>query len=149
MVNAMEEKVEGGPFTRQDPASGRQSCLDLWLCTNGLVPHVKSLVIDSERKMTVARPVWRRGRWQLTHSDHYTMLLTLQNLPTGRQAERGEKEVGWNLTRKNGWEKYKLLTEARSQKTCGGAIRNQESVTEVLQESVGKKCTKGGNKENV
>ena len=86
MVNAMEEKVEGGPFTRQDPASGRQSCLDLWLCTNGLVPHVKSLVIDCERKMTVARPVWRRGRRQLTH---YTMILTLKNLPTIRQAERG------------------------------------------------------------
>ena len=27
MVNSMKEKVEGGPFTRQDPASGRQSCL--------------------------------------------------------------------------------------------------------------------------
>ena len=90
MVNAMEEKVEGGPFTRQDPASGRQSCLDLWLCTNGLVPHVKSLVIDCERKMTVARPVWRRGRRQLTH---YTMILTLKNLPTIRQAERGWMEL--------------------------------------------------------
>ena len=133
LVNAMEEKVEGGPFTRQDPASGRQSCLDLWLCTDGLVPHVKSLVIDSERKMTVARPVWRRGRWQLTHSDHYTMLLTLQNLPTGRQSEKGNKEVGWNLARKNGWEKYKQLTEAKSE-SIKKVVENEElDIEEVVE----------------
>ena len=116
LINAMEQKVEGGPFTRADPATGRRSCLDLWLCTAGLAAHIKSLVIDSERKMTVARPVRRGGSWQLTHSDHFTMILTLQNLSTGRQCEKRKKEVGWNLSKKNGWEKYKLLTDARSEK---------------------------------
>ena len=86
LVNALEGRVEGGPFTRQDPATGRQSCLDLWLCTAGLVPHVTSLVVDSGRTMVVARPVWREGRWQLTHSDHYTMLLTLDSLPLANRS---------------------------------------------------------------
>ena len=116
LVNAMEEKVKGGPFTRSDPATGRLSCLDFWLCTTGLVPHVKSLEIDSERKMAVARPVRRGGRWQLTHSDHFSMLLSLENLPKVRQREKMEKEVRWNLSKKNGWEKYKQLTEANSEK---------------------------------
>ena len=91
LLNAMEEKVKGGPFTRSDPATGRLSCLDFWLCTTGLVPHVKSLEIDSERKMAVARPVRRGGKWQLTHSDHFSMLLTLENLPKVRQREKMEK----------------------------------------------------------
>ena len=34
LVNAMEEKVEGGPFIRQ-------SGLDLWLSTIRLVPHAR------------------------------------------------------------------------------------------------------------
>ena len=108
--------MKGGPFTRSDPATGRLSCLDFWLCTTGLVPHVKCLEIDSERKMAVARPVRRGGRWQLTHSDHFSMLLTLENLPKVRQREKMEKEVRWNLSKKNGWEKYKQLTEANSDK---------------------------------
>ena len=37
---------------------------------------------------------------------------------------------------------------SRHQQTCGGIVRYPESVTEVLHESVGKKCTKGGNREN-
>ena len=50
LINAMEDIVEGGPFTRKDPATGRETCINLWLCTVGLVPHVKSLMIDKDRK---------------------------------------------------------------------------------------------------
>ena len=62
LVNSMEEKVVGGPYTRLDPATGHLSCLDLWICTNGLAPHIKCLEIDSGRRMLVARPVQREGR---------------------------------------------------------------------------------------
>ena len=116
LVNALEGRVEGGPFTRQDPATGRQSCLDLWLCTAGLAPHVTSLVVDSGRKMVVSRPVWREGRWQLTHSDHYTILLTLDSLPLASRSGKQVAEVRWNLAKSGGWEKYKRLTEEKSEK---------------------------------
>ena len=43
LLNAIEGMVEGGPFTQADPATGRESCLDLWLCSTGLAPHLKSL----------------------------------------------------------------------------------------------------------
>ena len=125
LLNAMEEKVKGGPFTRSDPATGRLSCLDFWLCTTGLVPHVKSLEIDSERKMAVARPVRRGGRWQLTHSDHFSMLLSLVNLQKARQSEeKREKEVRWNLSKKNGWERYKQLTEANCDKIANLVMKS-------------------------
>ena len=44
------------------------------------------------------------------------MLLSLENLPKARQNEKREKEVRWNLSKKNGWERYKQLTEANSDK---------------------------------
>ena len=47
--------MEGGPFTRKDPATGRESCLDLFIVSQELRVHVKKLVIDEKRKMTVAR----------------------------------------------------------------------------------------------
>ena len=58
LVNGMgEEIVEGGPFTRKDPATGKLSCLDLFIVTKELKPYVVSLRIDSEREMAVARAV--------------------------------------------------------------------------------------------
>ena len=87
LVNNMVEKVEGGPFTRVDPASGHRSCLDLWLCTTSLIPHIESLMIDKERRLRLARPVWKGGKWQLVYSDHFAMILSLQNLPTRRRDE--------------------------------------------------------------
>ena len=94
LVNAMKEVVKGGPFTRRDPATGKESLLDLWICTAGLAPHFKQLYIDSSRKWEVARPVRRTGRLHLTHTDHYTMVASLHDLPAARVA-REEQEVRW------------------------------------------------------
>ena len=116
LVNNMVEKVEGGPFTRVDPASGHRSCLDLWLCTTSLIPHIKSLMIDKERRLRLARPVWKGGNWQLVYSDHFAMILSLKNLPTRRRDEERKKEIAWNLNKKNGWEKYKFLTKKMNEK---------------------------------
>ena len=124
--------MKGGPFTRSDPATGRLSCLDFWLCTTGLVPHVKCLEIDSERKMAVARPVRRGGRWQLTHSDHFSMLLSLGNLQKAGQNEKREKEVRWNLSKKNGWERYKQLTEANCEKIATLAEDEKLDIESVM-----------------
>ena len=101
LLNAREGVVEGGPFTRADPATGRESCLDLWLCSAGLAPHMKSLWIDRDRKLTVARPVWRSGKLQLVHSDHYTMIGTFHNLQAAKEGrQEQESEVRWNIPQK-------------------------------------------------
>ena len=47
---------------------------------------------------------------------HFSMLLSLENLQKARQNEKREKEVRWNLSKKNGWERYKQLTEANRYK---------------------------------
>ena len=114
LLNALEGRVEGGPFTRADPATGRESCLDLWLCSTGLAPHLKSLWIDRDRKLTMARPVWRSDKLQLVHSDHYTMIGTFEILQAAKEGRQEQEEVRWNIPQKEDWEKYKEVLEAAS-----------------------------------
>ena len=103
LLNAREGIVEGGPFTRADPATGRESCLDLWLCSAGLAPHIKSLDIDSTRKKwAVARPVRRNRKLQLVHSDHYTLLGVFHNLRATNEGRKEQVEARWNLPEKEG-----------------------------------------------
>ena len=82
LVNGMDkEVVKGGPFTRKDPASGKLSCLDLFVISKELRPYVSSLLIDSKKEMAVARAVKQVGKPRLIYSDHFSCLLTLENLP--------------------------------------------------------------------
>ena len=58
LVNGLgQETVQGGPFTRKDPATGTQSCLDLFIVSRELRPYVQGLVIDSKRELAVGRAV--------------------------------------------------------------------------------------------
>ena len=106
--------VEGGPFTRKDPATGNLSCLDLFVVSRELLPHVSKLCIDSERKWAVARAVKCGKSYKKVYSDHYTCILTLSDLPKA-QGRREEKRVVWNLAREGGWEKYRTLTDKYSE----------------------------------
>ena len=111
LVNALgEEMVEGGPFTREVPATGRLSCLDLFIVSRELRPYVDKLVIDSERKWKIARSMKVRGKQKLVYSDHFPGLITFNNLPKEKE-EKEEKIVRWNLAKDGGWMKYKELTE--------------------------------------
>ena len=78
LVNGLGgEIVEGGPFTRKDPATGNESCLDLFIVSRELLPYVSNLYIDSGRKIAVSRAVKKGASYKLVFSDHYTCLLTL------------------------------------------------------------------------
>ena len=82
LVNGMgEEVVVGGPWTRVDPATGKGSCLDMFVISSNLRPYVESLVIDAARKVTPARVVTTRGKRSLVYSDHFSCMMTFQNLP--------------------------------------------------------------------
>ena len=61
------------------------------------------------------------------------MLLTLQNPPTGKKSGKSGKEAKWNLAKKDGWEKYKQLTEAKSEKIKEIIENEQLDIEEVVE----------------
>ena len=59
LVNGMgSEVVEGGPFTREDPATGEKSCLQLVIVSTELKQHVSKLYIDLTRAMGKTAHSW-------------------------------------------------------------------------------------------
>ena len=117
LVNAMgEEVVEGGPFTREDPATGALSCLQLFIVSRELRPFVTKLVIDSALELTVGRSVSEKGKYRLVRSDHFPCILTMENLPwVGRKKGKEDKQVKWNLAKIGGWNRYKVLSDECSE----------------------------------
>ena len=110
LVNGMgKEVVEGGPFTREDPATGILSCLDLFIVSKELRPFVTKLTIDKEKKMTVARAIKQKSNVKLVYSDHFSLLLSLTNLPKAKD-NGTRKETKWNLAKEGGWNKYKEVS---------------------------------------
>jgi hypothetical protein len=115
LVNGLGPKVvKGGPFTREDPATGNLSCLDLCVVSRELLPYVDNLVIDSKREMAVARAVKMGKKFKMVYSDHFTCLLTFNNLPR-RQEAKETKQVVWNLAKEGGWDQYKILSDLYSE----------------------------------
>ena len=125
------EVVEGGPYTREDPATGKLSCLDLSIVSRELWPYVQKLVIDKERKFTPARPIKKKGNYRMIYTDHFSTLLTIKDLPR-RLKEKEEKRVLWNLARQNGWEEYKRLTNEYSDKLLEIVEDNNLTIEEVI-----------------
>ena len=138
LVNSLgAEVVEGGPYTRVDPATSKLSCLDLFIVSRELRPYIKNLLIDSKRKWKIARSVRSHGRvigvkptFKLIYSDHFPVLLTLTDLPKVDERKE-EKEVRWNLAREGGWKKYEILSN-QSENKLKDVVANEEiSIEEV------------------
>ena len=138
LVNSLgADVVEGGPYTRVDPATSKLSCLDLFIVSRELRPHVKNLFIDSKRKWKIARSIRNHGRvkgvkptFKLIYSDHFPVLLTLTGLPKVEERKE-EKEIRWNLAREGGWENYEILSN-HSENKLKEVVANEEiSIEEV------------------
>ena len=128
------EKAQGGPYTREDPSDGRKkSCLDFALVTNKLLPFIKELLIDSERKYAMNRVTYEKGLLTLKPSDHYTMFLVFHNLPLG--IEKKEKDVRWN--KPGGWKKYEEVTNDRA-KDIHKIVENKSKSVDEMMEGVEK-----------
>ena len=111
LVNGLgNEVVEGGPYTRKDPATGNMSCLDLFVVSIELRPYISSLLIDKERKFTPYRAVKEKKKFKLIYSDHFASILTLKNLPRKKEG-KAEKQRVWNLAKENGWKEYKNISD--------------------------------------
>ena len=134
LVNGQgSEVVQGGPFTRKDPATGGLSCLDLWVVSRELYPYVKTLVIDTERKMTPARAVKEKktGKYKLVYTDHYSSLLTFENLPRAKEKEE-EKRTLWNIAKENGWSEYETYSNEFSEKLEKVVENENMTIEEVM-----------------
>ena len=115
LVNGLgQDIVEGGPFTRKDPATGNKSCLDLFIVSRELLPFVKKLEIDSEQELAVGRAVKRGQNYEIVNSDHFTCFLTLSGLPR-IQERKEENQVIWNLASEGGWERYRIISDKFSE----------------------------------
>ena len=118
LVNGLGiEMVQGGPFTREDPANkDKKSCLDLFVISQSMRPYLTSLIIDSQRKMAPVRVVKKKGGLRLVYSDHYSCLLTFNNLPKQNKQEREQNTTKWNLAKVGGWELYERISQEKSKK---------------------------------
>ena len=113
LINAMTEVVEGGPFTREDPATGHLSLLDIMIGSASLRPYVTSLYIDSSRQVAAKRPVYEQGQYRIRYGDHFTLVLRLTGLPM--VSARDEVKVKrWNLRKEGGWDAFKEVMEEES-----------------------------------
>jgi hypothetical protein len=131
LVNGMgDEVVTGGPFTRRDPATGNMSCLDLFIVSRELRPHVRSMLIDSKMEFTPSRAVKEKGVPKVIHSDHFSALLTLSNLP--RVEEKVEKKKIWNFKKDGGWNRYQLLTDQSSEAFTAVIEDKELSIEEAM-----------------
>ena len=100
LVNSMEI-VENGPWTwesRSDP--DKKSCLDLVMVSENLLPYISSLVVDTNREYSPCRVTKKGSRLSRIHSDHYTMVLSMKNLP--KQNVMKAKQNQWNLNKPEG-----------------------------------------------
>ena len=160
LVNGLgDEVVVGGPFTRVDPATGKLSCLDLFIVNKELRPFISSLFIDSKREITVSRPTKNRGKYKDVYSDHYSCVLTFENLPKKRENVQ-KKTVKWNLAKSDGWEIYKKVTEKKfeaKEKYIDNDKTSVEDATKSAKDllnrikfkSFGKVQIKSGNKKQI
>ena len=80
MVNAMTEKVQGGPFTWHKAGGGAHSALALWIVCSETIPHIEDLVIDDSRSATPFRITGKKPNKRQVFSDHNSTILTLKNL---------------------------------------------------------------------
>ena len=95
-------------------------------------PFVKSLVIDSQRKMTVARVITKKKKRSLVYSDHFSCLLTFQNLKRKKEESKGKIETKWNLAKEEGWTKYKELSNIEARKVLEAVEDEGKTVEEVM-----------------
>ena len=101
LVNGLgREIVEGGPFTRVDPASGNMSCLDLFIVSKELLPYVDKLVIDKERKIIPTRAVKEKKKYKLIYTDHYSCLLSFKDLTKRKEKVKDKKKQYGTLLKK-------------------------------------------------
>ena len=110
LINSLD-LVEGGPFTwvsRVD--SSIKSCLDLVILSANLLPYLTKMVVDEKQQYCTKRVGVRNNRSKVVKSDHYPIILSLENMPKAKK-KSVQKSLRWNLFKPGGWEDYKKFSD--------------------------------------
>ena len=102
MLNA-SSVVEGGPFTRYDPAvpndENSKSCHDLIIVSQELEKYLSKVKVDKLLHITPFRAL---GQGKICFPDHYAILVELKGIPLASQnAAKGKKVTIWNLNKED------------------------------------------------
>ena len=81
----------------------------------------------------------KAGRKELVFSDHYPLVIEFENLPKGWIGK--DKASSWNLSKPNGWERYKLLTDDASLK-INQIVENEDITNDEVSSRIEKIETK-------
>ena len=125
---------EGGPFTWEQAGNKEiRSCLDLALASSNLLPFVKKMVIDVERKFTARRIIKKKTSTKTIFTDHYGVKVILEGMNMGQRM--GKKEITWNMNKPGGWEDYERLTgeaAAKVKQVVENAAIGNKDANEVM-----------------
>ena len=125
--------AEGGPWTWVSRAdSSIRSCIDLCIVSANLMPYVTKVVIDSKQLFCAKKVVRSAGKEKLIRSDHYPLIVSLENIPLAKVSE--PKESFWNVLKPGGWDIYKDALEEETEK-----IKNIIENKNISEEEVMKK----------
>ena len=70
------------------------------MVSENLLPYISRLVVDTSREYSPCRVTKKGSRLSRIHSDHYTMVLSMENLP--KQKVMKAKQNQWNLNKPEG-----------------------------------------------
>ena len=111
LVNSLPIATNG-PLTRYDsnnPSNDdKKSAIDFIIVSKSLETYIEKFEIDKNLNWTPHR----ESKMKIKHSDHYALLLVLDNVPKRkREFFPTRKHTIWNTKKPNGWTKYRERTE--------------------------------------
>ena len=100
------------------------------ICSQNLLPFVKSFVIDKEKKFTPKRIVWRKSQFSSVYTDHFSIEVTLSGMP--RRTTLSMKSSRWNLGKPEGWKCYQELTEKAAEKIEEIVLNDEIGINDAM-----------------
>ena len=109
------DTAKDGPWTWTDRQNSRtQSCLDLVIASDLLLPYVTLVWVDRERKFTPRRVLRSKKKIKTIYTDHFPVKVELSGIP--RRKGDNKPEPTWNLGKPGGWDLYEKLTDKAAEK---------------------------------
>ena len=127
------DAAKDGQWTWTDRQNSRtQSCLDLVIASNCLLPYVTLVWVDRERKF-IPKKI------KTIYTDHFPIKVELSGIP--RRKEDDKSDPTWNLGKPGGWELYEKLTDEAVKKIKDIAEDPQTDINSKMKrvESIEKK----------
>ena len=127
----LNNMAEGGPWTWfQRGKENIKSCLDLAICSSNLLPFVKTVVIDKDRRFTPRRVIWKKQKFSSVYTDHLPLEVVLCGMP--RRNTISLKSTAWNLGKPGGWESYKDMTDSAANDIENIVLNEEMEIDKVI-----------------